>query len=398
MTATATRLRTSNPADIRLRLINLGDSLAASNPERRSIIDTILTALVAGEHVLLLGEPGVGKSRLADGIGGALDAVLFDYLMTRFTEAAEIFGGVNVKKLADSGDIELNTRGRLPEAQIAFLDEIFKSNSAILNALLKVLNERRFFNDGAWHKAPLRFMIAASNEVPDEGDKSVEAFYDRILVRLFVDHIEDDGNFLDVFHRALPDMPTGVLSVDELDAATRTAAALPFSADADKAICAIRHELWVAGVFVSDRRWVQSGKFLQAHAWLQGLDEVTHGCVGALVPCLWSRVEQIGLVEERVERHAPSWESDVRGVNAVLLEQQAALSKVKGATKADAMATLGQITMVLDEKQSDVVDLQTRFASDKNATAGLAAVIGTIEAMRRLVVNTSIEVQTKRKT
>src|SRR5690349_15667816 len=108
--------------------------------EREALAEMIALAAVAGEHVLVIGPPGTAKSEAVRRIARAVDSHIFEYLLGRFTEPSEIFGPVDLRKLRD-GVVETETRGMLPEADVAFLDEVFQGSTAILNTLLGVLNE-----------------------------------------------------------------------------------------------------------------------------------------------------------------------------------------------------------------------------------------------------------------
>jgi MoxR-like ATPase len=156
--------------------------------ERETLVELVALAAVAEEHVLIIGAPGTAKSeavrRIAKGTGGNY----FEYLLGRFTEPSEIFGPVDLRKLKE-GIVETETSGMLPEAEIAFLDEIFLGSTAILNTLLGILNERIFRRGHTRMKCPLRVCVGASNALPT--DESLAAFADRFLVRLFVEPIAD---------------------------------------------------------------------------------------------------------------------------------------------------------------------------------------------------------------
>ncbi|MET0648040.1 MAG: AAA family ATPase [Pyrinomonadaceae bacterium] len=177
----------------------LTDLLKSAFVGKDHLIELIVTCAIAQEHVLIIGPPGTAKSELikrfallcnstksGDG-GGSIP--YFEYLLTRFTEPNEIFGPVDILRFQQGGGHQRITTGMLPRAEIAFLDEVFKANSAILNALLTVLNERVFYNGGRPEPVPLLCAIGASNEVPD--DPALAALYDRFLVRLWTDNVEE---------------------------------------------------------------------------------------------------------------------------------------------------------------------------------------------------------------
>ncbi|HNC47079.1 MAG TPA: AAA family ATPase, partial [Acidobacteriota bacterium] len=156
--------------------------------ERESLVETIVLAAVAGEHVLVIGPPGTAKSEAVRRVAQALGGQYFEYLLGRFTEPSEIFGPIDLQKLK-SGVVEIETTGMLPEAEIAFLDEIFLGSTAILNTLLNLLNERVFRRGHTRMAVPLRICVGASNRLPE--DESLAAFADRFLIHTFVEPIPD---------------------------------------------------------------------------------------------------------------------------------------------------------------------------------------------------------------
>src|ERR1700690_2757126 len=147
------------------RLAQLARSLEQRFLGKDEVIRLLLVSAIAGEHAVLIGPPGTAKSTLIRTFARLIEARYFEYLLTRFTEPNEIFGPVDIGAFRE-GRYERRTEGMLPEAEIVFLDEVFKSNSAILNALLTLLNERRFTSGGQVSKSPLLSAFGASNEVP----------------------------------------------------------------------------------------------------------------------------------------------------------------------------------------------------------------------------------------
>ena len=156
--------------------------------EREALAEMIALAAVAGEHVLVIGPPGTAKSEAVRRIARSVDSRIFEYLLGRFTEPSEIFGPIDLRRLKE-GFVETETSGMLPEADFAFLDEVFKGSTAILNTLLGILNERVFRRGHSVVRCPLRVCVGASNALPE--DESLAAFSDRFLVRIFVDPVPD---------------------------------------------------------------------------------------------------------------------------------------------------------------------------------------------------------------
>ncbi|MCA9696914.1 MAG: AAA family ATPase, partial [Myxococcales bacterium] len=134
---------------------------------KEEMIRLLFVSAVAGEHMVMVGPPGTAKSALVRAFADTIDAKYYDYLLTRFTEPNEIFGPVDIQAFRQ-GSYRRRIEGMLPESEIAFLDEIFKANSAILNSLLGVLNSRRFSHGNTTMAVPLISMFAASNEVPND--------------------------------------------------------------------------------------------------------------------------------------------------------------------------------------------------------------------------------------
>jgi MoxR-like ATPase len=149
----------------------------------------ILLALLTKEHAVLIGEPGTAKSALIRRAAQLLNMKCFTYLLTKYTEPAELFGPLDINALKDGKYIRI-TAHKLPEAEVVFLDEIFKANSAILNTLLTIMNERLFYDGYTEIKVMLWSLFGASNEVPQ--DPELEALYDRFLLRHYVKPLSED--------------------------------------------------------------------------------------------------------------------------------------------------------------------------------------------------------------
>src|SRR3954462_2112326 len=154
-------------APLPIRLGQIARTLESRFLGKDEVIRLLLIAVVAGEHAVLIGPPGTAKSALIRMFARLLQAQYFEYLLTRFTEPNEIFGPVDIAAFRE-GRYQRRTEGMLPQAEIVFLDEVFKSNSAILNSLLHVINERKCANGAQVLEVPLISLYAASNEVPND--------------------------------------------------------------------------------------------------------------------------------------------------------------------------------------------------------------------------------------
>jgi MoxR-like ATPase len=162
------------------------DMLKQRFVERDEVVDLIALALTAGEHLFLYGRPGTAKSALIRQFATAVQGNYFEYMLTRFTEPNEIFGPIDLAQLRE-GTVATVTAGMLPEAEFVFLDELFNANSAILNNLLTVLNERIYRRGAETHRLPMLSLFSASNHLPD--DDALRALFDRFLLRCHVDSL-----------------------------------------------------------------------------------------------------------------------------------------------------------------------------------------------------------------
>lgn len=285
----------------RQKLHDIERELNATFAEREREVRGLMIALVAREHVLLLGPAGTGKSALAQTVCKAIDGgQYFERLLTRFSVPEEVFGAVSLSAMKEDKFRRVTT-AKLPEAHIGFLDEIFKANSAILNSLLTILNERAFDNDGARVATPLETLVGASNELP-EGPE-LAALFDRFLLRYWVGYTRTQ----DAFDRLLTgDEPSITTSLDlvELTAAQADAALIAFPTSTVEELFKLRAELQGAGCTVSDRRWRKAAKILRATAWLEGATEVTPDVFPILAHVLWDLPDQQSVISQKVARYA----------------------------------------------------------------------------------------------
>jgi MoxR-like ATPase len=304
------------------RLRALARTLEAQFLGKQETIRLMILTVLAGEHIALIGPPGTAKSALVRTFSRLIDSRYFEYLLTRFTEPNEIFGPVDIPAFR-TGTYRRRTEGMLPEAEVVFLDEIFKSNSAILNALLTLLNERKFNNGGTVVDVPLLSVFGASNEVPQ--DESLVAIFDRFLLRVRSDHL-DAYHFQDLVLRGVQQElerlgasapPQPFLSARDLwnvrgEIASRMKLTDELMASYKSLVLSIRAE----GVSLSDRRVVKLVKLMAASAYFDGRSQADASDL-FILKHVWNTVEQTeileGIVAPILEAHFKSHPEARRG-------------------------------------------------------------------------------------
>ncbi|MDP2345624.1 MAG: AAA family ATPase [Deltaproteobacteria bacterium] len=276
--------------------------------QRESLAELVVLCAVAREHLLVVGPPGTAKSEAVRRIVRRLGGQYFEYLIGRFTEPSEIFGPVNLRKLRE-GTVETETAGMLPEADIAFLDEVFLGSTAILNTLLGILNERIFRRGHTHLHCPLRVCVGASNRLPE--DEQLAAFADRFLVRVFAQPIGDSG-LEDLLSsgwslaQAAPPAPTTadgeappapggerslMAELDTLTLAARAMDLTPLRPAVAHCVRLVRS----AGIELSDRRIVRMQGLIVAAAALAGRNTPTEADLWAIVFALpTEQAQQLG--------------------------------------------------------------------------------------------------------
>lgn len=312
-------------AELSDRVSRLRGELNDKFVEREEIIHGMLVALLARENLFLLGPAGTSKSALCNALCQAITGSrFFSWVLGKTTAPEELYGPISFKGLQEDRYVR-NTTGKLPEAHIGFLDEIWKGSSALTNTLLPVINERVFFNGPDRIKIPLQVMFGASNEIPS-GEESA-AMWDRFALRYVTSLIQDDDNFKKILQgNAL--QTTVQLSLEELGTLQAHVAGIGMSGEAMEELCKVRRLISEKGIYVSDRKWVQSLNILRAQAFLSGHATVEVEDLEILQHVLWPEPKQITTVRKLVLSTVSPVGEQLASLHESILEIEAKLKKI----------------------------------------------------------------------
>jgi MoxR-like ATPase len=339
--------------------------------ERGDLIDGALVAILSANHVLIIGPPGTAKSMLADELCRRIEgANYFQWLLTKFSTPEEIFGAVSLKGLEED-DYRRVTANKLPEAHIAFLDEIFKANSSILNALLTIINERIFHNGRRRVAVPLVTMFGASNELPDEDE--LTALYDRFMIRFMADYIAEEHGFIRMLTGSAERTRT-TITFAELDELRAAAAKVAVPGPILESIAQIRRELGREQIVVSDRRWKNSLGILRAHALMAGREAVVETDLMFLAHVLWKDPEERPKVVEALRRIVRGY---VDKLQELVFESRELREYADGAWESDEMRR-----RALTEANAKLANIVTRFDLLLKEAADAGRDVSNADAMR----------------
>ncbi|SDN72863.1 MoxR-like ATPase [Psychrobacillus sp. OK028] len=285
------------------KLVQIRQALNSKFLEREMEVEGILVALLSRQHMLMIGPAGTAKSALSSELSTIIEgSTYFQWLLTKFSTPEEVFGPLSLKGL-EQGVYQRITTNKMPEANLVFLDEIFKANSAILNSMLTLINERQFYNNGTPVQVPLMSVIGASNEYPDE-EEGLDALYDRFLLRYEINPIADETNFVSMLKSAGQTMQMPFMTMEELVYLQFLTDNVVIPDEVYKALSKIRVGLRDEGIRPSDRRFKQSLSVLQAKALISQREVVQMDDLMILENVLWEKVDQKEIVSYIVRNHA----------------------------------------------------------------------------------------------
>ena len=276
----------------------LHQDISAQLTGRERAAKLVVASLLTRSHGFFYGPPGTGKSALLLLVGQAFkDAGYYQTLMHGQSKASDLFGSADLAAFKRN-EMRTNTKRKLPEADIAFLDEIWKCNAQTLNALLQLINERRYNNGDHVQICPLVSLFGASNELPD--DSSLEALRDRFVWSYFVEPVKDKDSF-DSIVMSGPMVVEPTLTLAQLREAQEAVDKVRISKEFLDSLYEVKTKLnehFGPQLFISDRRWKMIAQFAKGLAYMDGHDEIPRSIIPQLAPCLWKEANQISIIRE----------------------------------------------------------------------------------------------------
>lgn len=379
---------------VRQTLLALEAELNTFSLEREDLVRGLLLALLSRSHLFVLGPPGADKSRLIASLMARIDgASTFSLLLTRFTTPEEVLGPIDIPAY-EQGTYARIVTGMLPTAHVGFLDEVFKANSAILNALLELMNERTYRNGGSTRRSPLVSIFSASNELPQA--EELGPLYDRLLLRYEVGYLADEANVTRLLSR-----PTAVhhaqngrahttrVTLDQVEEAQVEAAGVHLHEDAISVLLRIRSDLQQAGLAVSDRRLFQALAVVRAQAWLEGRSMAVDEDLEVLTHVLWTEPKDRRTVSERVLTHAAPASAKALELRDLAAEQRKIALEKRTSSEQETAEAMTKLKGLVESLVALRRDLSQRGPVPPRVDRALAEV----QAMRREVLRTCLGVE-----
>lgn len=349
---------------IRPKFEQLENELNDELVERRQEIYGALLALVSRSSMFFLGKPGIAKSYLVDRIMRRIvDAEYFPILMSRFTQPEELFGPPSLAAL-EAGRFEHLIDGYLPTANVAFLDEIWKGSNACLNILLTAVNERKYKHGSEMLDIPLSTIFTASNELP--ADDSLNAIYDRMLLRYEVDGVRDQSSFMRMLALEVDPTPAPVMTWAEIESAQTEARAVVVPERVITAMAELKRNLEGEGIELSDRRYVQALRIVRAAAWFDDCPTADTDHLAPLEHVLWHSPEQRSTVSQLVLQMANPLEVEASELLAEIRDLDKQISDI---SNDDERMRLGnEVYQKLNRAADELKNLQERAGEGQRRT------------------------------
>lgn len=286
--------------DTRKKLLKIEEEMNGKFINRNEVVRGLVVTLLARGNIVLLGPAGTGKTDLVQTLARCINGQYFETILTKMSSPEELFGPYNLKEL-EEGNYVRNTTNTAVDSEVAFVDEVFKCNSATLNGLLGLMAQRVFRNGGsAPSPTPTELFVGASNELPEGGiDGPLAALWDRFEMRFMVDYLRDKASFNRLLSLSDNEEPKTSISIEDIRNAREELAAIE-TEGVTNTIISLWDSLNKEGYRVSDRKWRNSLRYMKANAYLEGRKSLTEDDILLLKDMAWQTTEQIKPVRKLV--------------------------------------------------------------------------------------------------
>ena len=358
--------------------------------ERNEAVRGIVLSSLSKTNILFLGSAGIAKSALVNQWNRRITGgTYFSWLLTKFSTPEEIFGPPSLKGLKDEKYYRV-TRNKLPEATTAFIDEIFKGNSSILNSMLTVLNERIFYNDGEPKPLDLVTVAGASNEIPDAED-GLDAFFDRFLLKYFLRPIQESSNFVKMISSSAMAAPIKYsVTMEDIRAGQKEVELIEIPENILSHVVKLRDTLRKEGISVTDRTFKVAMRIVQAEAWLHGRKAIDNADLEIFKHICWNKPEQEKNVHSLILEMISPEKNKIMTLYTDCLDISKGVYKHKDAVKKqsalieankkikEARVTISNLKKELLSKKQDITEIEKMEMELEKLMIGMANdVLGT---------------------
>lgn len=289
--------------------------------EREQEMRVLIRGTIAGVNIHMDGEGGIAKSLLLSQFAKCVTgARYFGKALQPGTPPEAVIGTYDYAAMAQGGQFKRVLEGYLPDAHIAFIDELLRSSGLMRDALMPMLNaeERQAEGNGGMIQSPLLVMVTAANTFFEPDDPYTQALADRITLMMVVEDIRADDSFKELLrrdHERKQALATGTfeqvretITLEQLIEAQRQSQAVAPTPEWIDATAQLRRDSKGAGLTVSPRRWIELGRVCRANAWMAGRDEMIPEDLVAVEPGLWREKSQIPAARKLVQQFRGKFE------------------------------------------------------------------------------------------
>lgn len=302
--------------------------------ERKDEIHALAVAVLAGHHISLVGAPGVAKTDLIRTFVHQITGKrYFEQQLSKTRPAEAVFGPLNIKEFRENGSYLLKRAGFATDAEFVMFDEAWKMSPVLGHDMLALLNERLYHevNGGnSVHSAPLSSAFLPSNELPTEDAEDAAAIWDRVLLRLIVDDIQDDANFATLLTSSMDDPTVEIAWEDLKQVIDEVVPNVTVPDSVVEQLVSLRNGLKREQINPSSRRFRQSMKLLKANAFLNGRDSVSSADIEVLQWALWETPQQIEKVQRLCLSAANPWHEPVLKIKESIAELNTGMDERSG--------------------------------------------------------------------